>query len=202
MKPLINLISRVFLALALCASFPVAADDLPDKGAVAAEVRLFAMRGKFALAKDRVREYEEQMAEYDVFCNNGVTQCTRNLPEGSYYNFEYVEPSMVECADKLDIVHKGRTVKKRCKETPAESEPQPESQADYTGLYANAAYALAGTFAPSWVDTRTFAFNEGSQLVTGQVLSIPLNDFTFAATRVQVNDLTDYKFGVKWDWEF
>ena len=78
----------------------------------------------------------------------------------------------------------------------------PEPQADYTGLYANAAFAVAGAFAPSWVDTQTFAFNEGDKLVTGQSLSVPLDDFTFAAKRVQVNDLTDYEFAVKWEMEF
>ena len=81
--------------------------------------------------------------------------------------------------------------------------PSPEPQADYTGLYANAAFAVvAGAFTPSWVDTQTFAFNAGDKLVTGQSLSVPLDDFTFAAKRVQVNDLTDYEFSVKWDWEF
>ena len=78
----------------------------------------------------------------------------------------------------------------------------PEPKADYTGLYANAAFAVAGAFAPSWVDTQTFAFNEGDKLVTGQSLSVPLDDFTFAAKRVQVNDLTDYEFAVKWEMEF
>ena len=79
----------------------------------------------------------------------------------------------------------------------------PEPKADYTGLYANAAFAIAGTFAPSWVDTQTFAFNAGDRFITGQSLSIPLNDFTFAATRVQVNnEAANYEFGVKWDWEF
>ena len=78
----------------------------------------------------------------------------------------------------------------------------PEPQADYTGLYANAAFAVAGAFAPSWVDTQTFAFNQGDKLVTGQSLSVPLDDFTFAAKRVQVNDLTDYEFSVKWEMEF
>ena len=78
----------------------------------------------------------------------------------------------------------------------------PEPKADYTGLYANAAFAVAGAFAPSWVDTQTFAFNEGDKLVTGQSLSVPLDDFTFAASRVQVNDLTDYEFSVKWEMEF
>ena len=78
----------------------------------------------------------------------------------------------------------------------------PEPKADYTGLYANAAFAVAGAFAPSWVDTQTFAFNEGDKLVTGQSLSVPLDDFTFAASRVQVNDLTDYEFAVKWEMEF
>ena len=80
--------------------------------------------------------------------------------------------------------------------------PPPEPKADYTGLYANAAFAVAGAFAPSWVDTQTFAFNEGDKLVTGQSLSVPLDDFTFAAKRVQVNDLTDYEFAVKWEMEF
>ena len=80
--------------------------------------------------------------------------------------------------------------------------PPPEPKADYTGLYANAAFAVAGAFAPSWVDTQTFAFNEGDKLVTGQSLSIPVDDFTFAAKRVQVNDLTDYEFAVKWEMEF
>ena len=84
---------------------------------------------------------------------------------------------------------------------PAPPEP-PEPQADYTGLYANAAFAVAGAFAPSWADTQTFAFNEGDKLVTGQSLSVPLDDFTFAAKRVQVNDLTDYEFSVKWEMEF
>ena len=78
----------------------------------------------------------------------------------------------------------------------------PEPKADYTGLYANAAFAVAGAFAPSWADTQTFAFNEGDKLVTGQSLSVPLDDFTFAAKRVQVNDLTDYEFSVKWEMEF
>ena len=78
----------------------------------------------------------------------------------------------------------------------------PEPKADYAGLYANAAFAVAGAFAPSWVDTQTFAFNEGDKLVTGQSLSVPLDDFTFAAKRVQVNDLTDYEFAVKWEMEF
>ena len=78
----------------------------------------------------------------------------------------------------------------------------PEPKADYTGLYANAAFAVAGAFAPSWVDTQTFAFNQGDKLVTGQSLSVPLDDFTFAAKRVQVNDLTDYEFSVKWEMEF
>ena len=78
----------------------------------------------------------------------------------------------------------------------------PEPKADHTGLYANAAFAVAGAFAPSWVDTQTFAFNEGDKLVTGQSLSVPLDDFTFAAKRVQVNDLTDYEFAVKWEMEF
>ena len=78
----------------------------------------------------------------------------------------------------------------------------PEPKADYTGLYANAAFAVAGAFAPSWVDTQTFAFNQGDKLVTGQSLSVPLDDFTFAAKRVQVNDLTDYEFAVKWEMEF
>ena len=78
----------------------------------------------------------------------------------------------------------------------------PEPKADYTGLYANAAFAVAGAFAPSWVDTQTFAFNQGDKLVTGQSLSVPLDDFTFAASRVQVNDLTDYEFSVKWEMEF
>ena len=77
-----------------------------------------------------------------------------------------------------------------------------EPKADYTGLYANAAFALAGAFTPSWVDTQTFAFNEGNNFITGQSLSIPLDDFTFAATRVQVNDLTDYEFAVRWEMEF
>ena len=81
-------------------------------------------------------------------------------------------------------------------------EPKPKPKADYTGLYANAGFVLASRFAPSWVDTSTFAFNEGSQFITGQSLSIPLDDFTFAATRVQVNDLTDYEFAVKWEMEF
>ena len=78
----------------------------------------------------------------------------------------------------------------------------PEPKADYTGLYANAAFAVAGAFAPSWVDAQTFAFNQGDKLVTGQSLSVPLDDFTFAAKRVQVNDLTDYEFAVKWEMEF
>ena len=78
----------------------------------------------------------------------------------------------------------------------------PEPKADYTGLYANAAFAVAGAFAPSWVDTQTFAFNQGDKLVTGQSLSVPLDDFTFAATRVQVNNAADYEFGVKWEMEF
>ena len=78
----------------------------------------------------------------------------------------------------------------------------PEPKADYTGLYANAAFAVAGAVVPSWVDTQTFAFNEGDKLVTGQSLSVPLDDFTFAAKRVQVNDLTDYEFAVKWEMEF
>ena len=81
---------------------------------------------------------------------------------------------------------------------PTETEPQ----ADYTGLYANAAFAVAGAFAPSWVDTQTFAFNEGNNFITRQSLSVPLDDFTFGATRVQVNDLTDYEFAVKWEMEF
>ena len=78
----------------------------------------------------------------------------------------------------------------------------PEPQADYTGLYANAGFVLASAFAPSWVDTQTFAFNEGNNFITGQSLSVPLDDFTFGATRVQVNDLTDYEFSVKWEMEF
>ena len=85
-----------------------------------------------------------------------------------------------------------------CGEPVVASEPQ----ADYTGLYANAAFAVAGAFAPSWVDAQTFAFNQGDKFVTGQSLSVPLDDFTFAAKRVQVNDLTDYEFAVKWEMEF
>ena len=95
----------------------------------------------------------------------------------------------------------GEAAENPCAALP-ESRPAPEPKADYTGLYANAAFALAGTFTPSWVDTQTFAFNEGNNFITGQSLSVPLNDFTFAASRVQVNDLTDYEFSVKWDWEF
>ena len=88
---------------------------------------------------------------------------------------------------------------------PVQPEPVPasaEPSTDYTGLYANAGFAIAGLLAPDWVDTQTFAFKEGDKLLTGQSLSVPMDDFTFAATRVQVNDLTDYEFSVKWEMVF
>ena len=102
-------------------------------------------------------------------------------------------------AKTYDELQGGEEEANPCDSQPAE---RAEPKADYTGLYANAAFAIAGTFAPSWVDAQTFAFNEGDNFITGQSLSVPLDDFTFAATRVQVNDLTDYEFSVKWDWEF
>ena len=77
-----------------------------------------------------------------------------------------------------------------------------EPKASYDGAIYSAAVIIADGYLPSWVDTQTFAFNAGDSFVTGQSLSVPLDDFTFAATRVQVNDLTDYEFAVKWEMEF
>ena len=88
---------------------------------------------------------------------------------------------------------------------PDRTEPQPDRakpKASYGGVIYSAAFIVADSHLPSWVDTQTFAFNEGSQFVTGQSLSVPLDNFTFAATRVQVNNLTDYEFAVKWEMEF
>ena len=112
---------------------------------------------------------------------------------GRCNQFQYYEPSPHYSDEFNERVY--QTLKEFCT-------PPPEPKADYTGLYANAAFAVAGAFAPSWVDTQTFAFNQGDKLVTGQSLSVPLDDFTFAASRVQVNDLTDYEFAVKWEMEF
>ena len=112
---------------------------------------------------------------------------------GRCNQFQYYEPSPHYSDEFNERVY--QNLKEFCT-------PPPEPKADYTGLYANAAFAVAGAFAPSWVDTQTFAFNKGDKLVTGQSLSIPVDDFTFAAKRVQVNDLTDYEFAVKWEMEF
>ena len=112
---------------------------------------------------------------------------------GRCNQFQYYEPSPNYSDEVNERIY--QNLKEFCT-------PPPEPKADYTGLYANAAFAVAGAFAPSWVDTQTFAFNEGDKLVTGQSLSVPLDDFTFAAKRVQVNDLTDYEFSVKWEMEF
>ena len=98
-------------------------------------------------------------------------------------------------------------------ETPEPPTPKPaqeprdintgnEPKADYTGLYAIAGVVILGAATPDWIDTQTFAFSEGGNLVTGQSLSVPLDDFNFAATRVQVNNTADYEFGVKWEMEF
>ena len=98
-------------------------------------------------------------------------------------------------------------------ETPEPPAPKPaqeprdintgnEPKADYTGLYAIAGVVILGAATPDWIDTQTFAFSEGGNLVIGQSLSVPLDDFTFAATRVQVNNTADYEFGVKWEMEF
>ena len=63
MKPLINLISRVFLALALCVSAPVAfAGDSSydiDKERVAQEIREKAMSGDLDGATEAVETYED-----------------------------------------------------------------------------------------------------------------------------------------------
>ena len=112
---------------------------------------------------------------------------------GRCNQFKHYEHSPYHSAERREIVY--QTLKEFCT-------PPPEPKADYTGLYANAAFAVAGAFAPSWVDTQTFAFNQGDKFITGQSLSIPVDDFTFAAKRVQVNDLTDYEFAVKWEMEF
>ena len=90
-------------------------------------------------------------------------------------------------------------------DSPDAVSPEPdraEPKASYDGAIYSAAVIIADGYLPSWVDTQTFAFNQGDKFVTGQSLSVPLDDFTFAAKRVQVNDLTDYEFAVKWEMEF
>ena len=76
----------------------------------------------------------------------------------------------------------------------------PEPKADYTGLYANAHSPSPERLRRPGL-TRKHSHSTRAT-VTGQSLSVPLDDFTFAASRVQVNDLTDYEFSVKWEMEF
>ena len=76
MKPLIKLISRMFLALALCVSAPAAfADDSSydiDKERVAQEVREKAMSGDPAGAAEAVETYEDSfLAEMKLLIATG-----------------------------------------------------------------------------------------------------------------------------------
>ena len=115
-----------------------------------------------------------------------------------------------ECREKQDAVpSEDEPVAPSEEESTPSEEPvaAPESdraepKASYGGVIYSAAFIVADSYLPSWVDTQTFAFNAGDSFVTGQSLSIPLDDFTFAATRVQVNNAADYEFGVKWEMEF
>ena len=262
MKPLTNLISRVFLAVALCMplSAPAIAIDwhIENTDATTAEILTYLRGLHEAGQEDKVfttleitsrrwGEGERQLTTHLHFFATGVDNdhegvdwlldkgmspnviAVRVLSNGkaksgtaetpldlAYYSFSdpdlrvaYQDDTLCKTIAVL-LRYGGKTyaelkggeaAENPCAALP-ESRPAPEPKADYTGLYANAAFAVAGAFAPSWVDTQTFAFNEGDKFITGQSLSIPVDDFTFAAKRVQVNDLTDYEFSVKWDWEF
>ena len=77
MKPLINLISRVFLALALCVSAPAAyAGDSSydiDKERIAQEIREKAMSGDTESAAEAVETYEDShLAAVKLLIANGV----------------------------------------------------------------------------------------------------------------------------------
>ena len=243
MKPLINLISRVLLALALCLSAPVAiaSDDVIDRERIAQEIRKQAMSGDLegAASAASIDNISQQVLRKEV------TQIRDHLERDIFVNYA-VEDIMVEAFLKslarIEDKERSEVISKNIRDTVAKAQRNGETQAeamckylgyewipvpdpyafcvirdwlhddevvtrhipkaDYTGLYANAGFVIASAFAPSWVDAQTFAFNEGNNFITGQSLSVPLDDFTFAATRVQVNDLTDYEFAVKWEMEF
>ena len=106
-------------------------------------------------------------------------------------------PELAECREKQDAASEEESVV-----SPEQPVAPPKPEVSYDGAIYSAAVIIADGYFPSWVDTQTFAFNAGDSFVTGQSLSVPLDDFTFAATRVQVNNAADYEFGVKWEMEF
>ena len=189
MNPLIKLISRVFLAVG--GAFYAVSAAACVRGASRALVALALCLSAPVMATSEPRDPPPPPPPpYDCY----------NSP---FYQLGLYQFLPWECRKNLTTPP----------ETPEPPTPNPaqeprdintenEPKADYTGLYAIAGVVILGAATPDWIDTQTFAFSEGGNLVTGQSLSVPLDDFTFAATRVQVNNAADYEFGVKWEMEF
>ena len=207
----VKIVSRVFVALALCVSAPVVANDNQNDlcsryeymcaNRLTVEINHEAKHKIHSVVADTCRknggQWEERPGGGGGVCgklpqyftdDEGYAKGIRCLVTGMD-DCEFGERPGIQTEDSTPAIDEPSDVKRKQKES-------------YDGALYSAAVIIADGYLPSWISTQTFAFSDGNQFTTGQVLSIPLNNFTFETTRVQVNNAADYEFGVKWEMEF